>query len=176
MNVQHDDLVLMIRTATADVFGTMLGLDVAPGDPYQHTDMPEASDGVISFIGLAGTWVGTGSIACSAQVACKISSLLLMTEYSAVDEEVLDAFAEVTNMIIGNVKTQLEERLGPLGLSIPTVIFGRNFTSRTVGTYQWTIVPFVAGEDRFQVQICLTPQKDGPRIRSIVGGSALVSM
>ena len=39
----------------------------------------------------------------------------------------LDAVAEVTNMIIGNVKTVLESRLGAMGLSTPTVIYGRNF-------------------------------------------------
>ena len=52
---------------------------------------------------------------------------MLMTEASAVNEEVLDAMAELTNMVIGNVKTKLESQLGPLGLSIPTVVYGRNF-------------------------------------------------
>ena len=66
----------------------------------------------------------------------------MMSEYSSVTDEVLDAVAELTNMIIGNLKTALEEHLGPMGLSIPTVIHGRNFTSRTVGTQDWTIVPF----------------------------------
>ena len=30
---------------------------------------------------------------------------MLMTEYTAICEDVLDAVAEITNMIIGNVKT-----------------------------------------------------------------------
>ena len=33
---------------------------------------------------------------------------MLMTESTAVNEEVLDAVAEMTNMIIGSVKTDLE--------------------------------------------------------------------
>ena len=115
--IGHDDLARFIVSATADVFSTMLGIEIEPGEPYQKSEMPEACDGVISFIGLAGTWMGTGSIACTAAFACKISSQLLMAEYSAVDEEVLDAVAEVTNMVVGNVKTLLEEILGPLGLS-----------------------------------------------------------
>jgi chemotaxis protein CheX len=52
---------------------------------------------------------------------------MLLAEDSSVSEEVLDAIAEVTNMIIGHVKSSLERHLGPLGLSIPTVVFGRNF-------------------------------------------------
>jgi CheY-specific phosphatase CheX len=45
---------------------------------------------------------------------------------------VLDAFAELIDMIIGNVKTALEEHLGPMGMSVPTVVHGKNFTTRTV--------------------------------------------
>ena len=91
------------------------------------------SSGVVSLIGLAGAWVGSGSLACSASCAAKIASALLMTPYTAIDEDVLDAVAEVTNMIIGNVKTALESRLGAMGLSTPTVIYGRNFQTRSSG-------------------------------------------
>ncbi len=58
---------------------------------------------------------------------------MLMTEAPSVNEDVLDAVAELTNMIIGSVKTDLESQLGPLGLSIPTVVFGRNFRTRSAG-------------------------------------------
>ena len=71
-----------------------------------------------------------GSISCTPALACRICSQMLMTESTAVDEEVLDAVAELTNMIIGSVKTDLEQHLGPLGLSIPTVVFGRNFKNQ----------------------------------------------
>jgi chemotaxis protein CheX len=68
-------------------------------------------------------------------------------------------------MIIGNVKTSIEERLGPMGLSIPTVIYGRNFSSRTVGKQNWTVVPFHLGEERLEIQLCLAPNRDGSRPR-----------
>ena len=41
------------------------------------------------------------------------------------NEEVLDAMAQLTNMIVGSVKVELESKLGPLGLSVPTVVYGR---------------------------------------------------
>jgi chemotaxis protein CheX len=81
-----------------------------------------------------------------------------------VNDDVLDAVAEVTNMVIGNVKTVLEERLGAMGLSIPTVIYGRNFSSRTVGKQNWTVVPFTLGNERLEVQLCLAPNRE-PRPR-----------
>ena len=69
-------------------------------------------------MGLAGSWTGAGAIACTAEF-CKISAKLLMSEYSSVNEEVLDAVGEVTNMVIGNFKNSSEDLPGPLGLSIP---------------------------------------------------------
>jgi chemotaxis protein CheX len=163
MNVMipdHDHLVKIVRDATNGVFSTMLAIELEQGDAYINTASPPAGDGILSFVGLAGSWVGTGSVSCTADCACKISSQFLMTEYSSVNEDVLDAIAEITNMVIGNVKTLLEEDLGPMGLSIPTVIFGRNFASRTVGTFEWTVVPFLFDGERIIIQICLAPQKN----------------
>jgi chemotaxis protein CheX len=62
-------------------------------------------------------------------------------------------------MILGNVKTGLEEELGPMGLSIPTVIYGRNFTTRSVGNSQWTVVPFECAGETVNVHVCLTPAR-----------------
>lgn len=161
----HNELVSLVRSATESVFETMLGQEVVAGNAYLDNVATPSSNGIVSFIGLAGAWMGTGSISCSASCACQIASQLMMSEYSAVDDEVLDAVAEVTNMILGNVKTSLEERIGPMGLSIPTVIYGRNFSSRTVGKQEWTVVPFDCYGERLEVQLCLAEQRDSARTR-----------
>src|SRR5689334_837852 len=139
MNLQNL-MVDLIRQSTANVFSTMLGVELSAGEVLVENGTPEASDGVVSFIGLAGNWVGTGSVNCSRPVACRVCSLMLMTESTGVDEDVLDAVAELTNMIIGSVKNDLEPHLGPLGLSLPTVVFGRNFRTKSAGTTQWMVV------------------------------------
>ena len=89
----------------------------------------------------------------------------MMCEYTSVNEEVLDAVAEVTNMIMGNVKTSLEEDLGAMGLSIPTVVYGRNFSSRTVGKQEWSVVPFKVGTEDLEVQVCLAPGREAGQQR-----------
>jgi chemotaxis protein CheX len=153
----HEIVVDRIRHATADVFSTMLSLEVPAGEATLEAGTPEPNDGVVSLIGVAGAWAGTGSLTCSPELACLVSSQLLMTEFTAVDEEVLDAVAELTNMIIGGVKTDLESELGPLGLSIPTVVFGRNFQTRSAGSAEWTVVRFLVGTDVLTVKLCLAP-------------------
>jgi chemotaxis protein CheX len=152
-------LVNSITQSVNQVFSTMLGVEIQSGEVSLETDSPESNDGVVSLIGLAGTWAGTGSLRCSPALACRICSQLLMTESSAVDEEVLDAVAELTNMIVGNVKTDLESHLGPLGLSIPTVVFGRNFKTRSAGHAEWIVVQFLWEGEPLVVKMCLAPSE-----------------
>jgi len=126
--------------------------------------MPEASEGVVSFIGLAGSWAGTGSLSCSPLLACRICAHMLMCEASAVNEEVLDTVAELTNMIVGSVKTDLEQYLGPLGLSIPTVIYGRNFKAKSAGSTEWIVLRFQWDGETLLVKLCLEPKEQAAHV------------
>ncbi len=153
----HDLIVERIRHSASDVFSTMLGVDLPPGEANLENGTPAVNDGVLSLIGLAGAWVGTGCIACSPVVACRICSMMLMTEATAVDEEVLDAVAELTNMVIGSVKNDLEPHLGSLGLSIPTVVFGRNFKTKSAGTTEWSVLRYMWEGEPLIIRLFLAP-------------------
>jgi chemotaxis protein CheX len=155
----HKLITDSICGSAANVFSTMLGQDLPQGEVTTEHGAAEPNDGVVSFIGIAGTWAGTGSITCSPELACRICSQMLMMEASAVDAEVLDAVAELTNMIIGSVKTELEGHLGPLGLSIPTVVFGRNFKTKSAGQPEWIVVNFLWDGDPLTVKMCLAPNE-----------------
>lgn len=164
MNVQ-DLIVNSIRHSVVEIFSTMLASEIQPGEVVVEPASPEANDGVVSFIGIAGTWTGTGSITCSPPLACRICSQMLLSEAPAVNEDVLDAVAELTNMIIGNVKSDLEGHLGPLGLSIPTVIFGRNFRTSSAGNADWIVERFCWEGEELLVKMCLAPtEKTGQNI------------
>jgi chemotaxis protein CheX len=165
MAIDHDLLTRIVRESTEDVFSKMLGIELEHGDALVAKRPTVAGDGVLAFVGLAGRWVGTGSVSVSGGLACRISSQFLMSDFPAVDDEVLDVLAELTNMIIGNVKTRLEEILGPLGLTIPTVIYGCNFTSRTLGTQEGTRVVFHMNGERMEIHICLAPYRANARLR-----------
>ena len=156
MNLKETLIESMAR-ATAQVFSTMLALEVQVTESLVEKGMPEATDGLVSFIGLAGTWAGTGSLTCTKNLGCRICSQMLMAESSSIDEDVLDAVAEITNMVIGSVKTDLEGLLGPLGLSIPTVVFGRNFTTKSAGSTDWMVVRFKCEDEYMSVKMCLAP-------------------
>lgn len=157
MNVRNL-IVSSLQHSVMEVFSTMLTGDIEFEGTSVERDTPEANDLVVSFIGLAGTWIGTGTFTCSPVAACRLCSQMLMAEYSSVSEEVLDAIAEVTNMIIGNVKSSLERHLGPLGLSIPTVVFGRNFKTKSAGA-EWIEERFRWEGEELVLRVSLRPNE-----------------
>jgi chemotaxis protein CheX len=158
--VTQQDIEQAISTAAREVFATMLNLPLVAGPSMMRNRIePETFHGVVALVGVAGSWTGTGHISCSPQFAQKVAGALLMTEYDSVNEDVLDAVAEVANMIIGNVKTVFEERLGPLALTVPTVIFGRNYQTRSAGVKDWVLVRLHSGDETMDVNFCLMPSR-----------------
>lgn len=161
MSLQNLILESMDRSVR-EVFSTMLGVELPRGEIVESGGVSASNCEVMSLIGVAGCWAGAGGISCSADIACRICSQMLMTEAQSVNEEVLDAIAELTNMIIGNVKTDLEARVGPLGLSIPTVVFGRNFRTKTAGASGALVLQFRWDAEVFAVRICLVEDHREP--------------
>jgi chemotaxis protein CheX len=146
-----------MRVATENVFHTMVMVPI-DREPWFHEQVGNQSfNGVVSLVGLGGCCVGSGRVACSPALACRISGALLVREFPGVNEDVLDAIAEITNMIVGNIKSALEDELGPMGLSIPAAIFGRNYHTRATGVTEWIVVPYRCESDRFEVRLCLGP-------------------
>lgn len=154
---EQDTLYQAICLATEQVFTTMLSLEVSAGEPLFEHDFPEHFDGVVSFVGLAGARVGTGSFCCSAPFARRLACAFLLTEFPSVDEQVLDVMGELANMIVGNAKGVIEQLVGPLALTTPTSVLGQDLTAHALGRHKWTVVPFRCGNDRFEILIHLVP-------------------
>ncbi len=157
----RDEIVCWVNQSTNEVFQTMLGMDASISEQFVEEPGKGLTMGVIGIIGLVGDWTGTAVISCSSPLACKIAGTLFMQEYSSVTDDVLDAVAEMTNMIIGNLKNSLESRLGQMGLSIPAVVFGRNFATRRSGKESWYVIQFQVDNEPFEVQLCLAPSQAG---------------
>jgi chemotaxis protein CheX len=158
------DMVAAIIASTREVFSMMLGIEVEPGEPFVG-EKAATESGVLALVGLAGAWVGTGSMSCSTALGCHLAGQMLMTECPGINDEVMDALAEIANMVIGNVKTQLEGSLGSMALSTPTVIYGHNFETRRVGSREWVAVPFRCHDETVNVQLCLAEAQSGATFR-----------
>jgi len=150
-------LIVAVRASMEQVFLTMLGVTTEPGTAHVGTGGLETFNGVMALVGIAGAWTGTGRMLVSPQMACILAGHLLASTFDGVDEEVLDAIAEIANMVVGNVKTMLEEDLGPLCLSVPTVIFGKNYMTRSGKIQDWLVVPFQYMGETIELRFCLMP-------------------
>lgn len=156
-NLYENAIPELLVENTQKVFSVMLGMEVAPLPVQTQRYLEGPEGGVVSLIGMVGGWIGSGSLCCSSEVACKISGRLLMAEYDSVNEDVLDAVGELTNMIIGNFKDEAEPLLGPLALNTPTVVYGRNFRARNLAGTLWTTVPFETEYGNLEVKVCIAP-------------------
>ncbi len=101
------------------VFRTMLSCEARRGALAVKQNSRAAHD-VSGVIGLSGKAVGTVVVSFSTQVALKAASTLLLTKVNEIDDEVLDAIGELTNMVAGAAKAELEEY--QLMVSLPNVI------------------------------------------------------
>src|SRR3954452_13217298 len=73
MMMDQTHVIDVLRSSTEAVFSTMLDLEVRSGESFVEPEPAGASSGVIGLVGLAGAWVGTVSISCSAPMALRMA-------------------------------------------------------------------------------------------------------
>lgn len=83
---------------------------------------------ISGVIGLSGNAIGTVVLSLSEQVALKAASTLLMAEYTELNDDVVDAVGELTNVVAGAAKAELEQF--DLSISLPNVITGKGHEVR----------------------------------------------
>jgi chemotaxis protein CheX len=149
-----------IRAATEEVFETMLGAAIN----FDESAKNDPEGGLMALVGLTGNWSGAGTLYCSPVLGNRVSEAMFMSEAAAdpnaINDEVLDAVAEVTNMVVGNIKNLLEPHLGPMAISIPSVIYGRNFHFKSLTGKFIACVAFRWDGQPLEIKVVLAPSSD----------------
>jgi len=158
--MQADYINPFIRSLR-NTFQAMLTCDVHRGQLSMGLECAPR-DGVSGVIGLSGKAVGTVVLNMSPQVAVKAASAMLAEEMTEVDADVVDAVGELTNIIAGNAKAQLEQY--DLRVSLPNVVTGTDhsfhFPSNVVPfcvpfTSPWGPISLVVGLVAVQEPVCV---------------------
>ena len=141
-----------LKTSIRTTFQVMLGVEVELQEPF--TEAPDLDFGrsVAGVIGWAGNWRGTGVFSCKPASACKLAELMLGTSNPSLNEDSLDAVAEIANIIFGFVKTELEVCTSAMLLGTPTVVYA------SAGSYPTTrecfnVTPVRMGDCMFYVKL-----------------------
>jgi chemotaxis protein CheX len=110
--------------ASINLFEKHLGLKVTYDKPFLNPDRDKLMD-VSSIIGLAGDAKGAIVLSFSRQTAIAIISIFSGTKYKALTKEVIDGVGELTNIVAGNAKKDLDEY--KISISLPGVITGKGY-------------------------------------------------
>ena len=117
----NGDFVAAFRDATHGVFETMLGIDLV-GGLASETEELEAKHEVSGIIGMSGNAAGDVVASFDRSLAIEATKALIGSEPNGVDEDVVDAIGELTNMIAGSAKGKLAQY--EMTLALPTVVYG----------------------------------------------------
>ncbi len=133
-----DDVNTLVTSAVREVFDTMLNLRL---DPVEFDDKAlSTGTHIASAVGFIGRLTGVVYIYSSEAFARRITAALLGLSPAEIDgdEMVNDAMGEISNMVVGQIKSRLSDRGLPCTLTIPSIVRGSNFTIEAVtSTVRW---------------------------------------
>ena len=139
--------------ATLTVLETMAFTKAEAGKPYLKKDQIASGD-VSGVIGLTGEVSGTFSVSYTEKSILAIVSNMFGEEMKELDEEIKDAVGEITNMIAGQARQELDQLGRFLQAAIPTVILGKNHTINHVTAHPVIAVPFNTPSGGFCIEVC----------------------
>lgn len=138
--------------ATVNVLSTMAMLSPKPGKP-QIKESDVAVGDITGIIGLTGHSEGSLAVSFSEACALKIVENMIGEKYTEMNEEVADAVGELTNMISGDARSQLQKLGFDFTSAIPTVVRGKDHTVRHVAQGGTTLmIPFSTDYGNFYIE------------------------
>jgi chemotaxis protein CheX len=141
--------------SVVNAFSTMIGCEVKRGQLSLGSPGNRLHE-VSGVIGLSGTAAGTVVLSLSREVALKVAAALLLVEPEEINSEVIDAVGELTNIVAGAAKGELDQF--QLSISLPTVVMGRDHQMRFPSNVTPICVPFETPWGPLSLEVGLTPR------------------
>ena len=144
--------------ATIHVLKTMAFIEPVPGTPYLKKDNLARGD-VSGIIGFTGAAIGSMALSFSEGCILKIVSNMLGEEIKEVNGEIEDAVGEITNMVSGVARKNLESLGLSISAAIPSVISGKGHSVSHIMSGPCIIIPFETEQGPFVVDVCIGENK-----------------
>ncbi len=112
--------------ATKEIFKSAMRRSVSSTIPAEGA-LSGLSGGISVEITMIGGVTGAIIFKCSIEIAVKMASQILGTAVAANSDEMVDAIAELLNMIVGSAKTYYSKEADSFNFSIPTSIIGQDY-------------------------------------------------
>ncbi|QDU25710.1 CheY-P phosphatase CheX [Anatilimnocola aggregata] len=150
------DYINPFISALVNTFETMLSCQLTRGPLYLRGHETQLHD-VSGVIGLSGHAQGTVVLSLEKQVALQAAATLLLCETTELNDDVVDAVGELTNMVAGSAKAKLEEY--QLSISLPSVILGAGHLVRFPSDVTPICVPFTCPWGALKIEVGLTDMR-----------------
>lgn len=137
--------------AVGAVFTTMLHLQPARKTLKVSPTEPPGQQ-LTSIIGISGQVHGVVALRFPPQTALLLAGRLLGTTFTELNDEVIDAVAEMVNMVAGNAKAKFDHD-PPLQLGLPTVVEGQGYRLKYPTGAFWLEVPFETDAGPFSLEV-----------------------
>lgn len=133
-----------VLDAAKEVFETMIFMEIEPTASSEQID--HSLLGSITFRGNLEGCLGISlSWPCAQAIARNMLALEPDAEIS--EREVCDAVGEVANMVMGSIKSRIQDTYPDIAVSIPTVVTGRELSSSLPD-----------GTEKVSVSVCLNEE------------------
>lgn len=146
-------LVNPFINATINVLETMAFIAVDAGKPYVKTDNLAVGD-VSGVLGLTGIANGTIAVTFEEKCILTVVSNMFGETMSELNNEIADAVGELTNMISGQARRELEQIGKVFKAAIPSVVTGRNHSIIHYSDGPKIAIPFSTGNGNFTIEVC----------------------
>ena len=147
-------------SATKNVLETMCQTAVTAQKPYLKENTCSFGD-VSGIVGMASDTV-TGCMVLSFTESCIlqiVAKMLYEDPKSTIDEDIIDAVGELTNMICGGARAQLAKLNSQFDLATPTMIKGKGVEISYFSEAPTIVIPFSTDDGGFVVEANLAQKK-----------------
>ena len=159
--VLNDVLAADVSTAVIRALRDTFAVDVTVGKAQYGDGMVSLVGDISGIIGMVQDHLeGTLMLCVTDQAVRSLLPQVLGKSTQITHEMALDAVGELTNMVFGQVKCELNGRGHQIRLGIPCVVTGKGHFVSQFHRGRYMIVPFHLDGQLFQVYIAL--HKDSP--------------
>lgn len=147
----------LLTRSVPEVFSTMFTLEARPSEPQNLHALGETL--VVASVGFAGAVNGVVYLHVSAPFARLLAGRMLgMADEEFDGEEMIDdAIGELSNMVVGAVKSRLCDDGLACVLTIPLIVRGQNFSVGATGCLDRRLLSFRCGHDDVMLELQMKP-------------------
>jgi chemotaxis protein CheX len=160
MTARIEQIEELTRKAVPEVFQIMLSMELSVEATSSSSVVPAGE--IIGWVGFTGQATGLVYLYSGLEFAKEITGRMLGIQTAEVDtdEMVNDAFGELSNMVVGHVKSRLCDAGMPCTLSIPSVVRGDRVRGEGPSHLGRRVIGFRSRQDRLLAEVWVKESKE----------------